>query len=171
MTLVSKKCTWFSADEVSEDIRGLKYFAIYVPWSKTVQASLKNPVASDKKKALLTVVEDLEAGIMNPYPYLLEYLTRLHPETERWLSKPCTSSKNIREWKKQYPDRTIWYYPAAGIANHNIGIGKIPFLFQDFARLCGDPNWKKCTGQGLWKLCLTVAVDAGLHPIDVAAIA
>ena len=161
----------FSSDEVSEDVRGLKYFAIYVPWSKTVQASLKTPVAADKKKALLTVVEDKSAGIMDPYPYFHDYVSLLHPETERFISKPCHSEKNLREFKKAYPNRTIWYYPAGSIANYNIGIGKIPHFFKNFAKLCGDPNWQKCTGQGLRKLCLTVAVDAGLHPIDVAAIA
>ena len=161
----------FSSDEVSEDVRGLKYFAIYVPWSKTVQASLKTPVASDKKKALLTVVEDKSAGIMDPYPYFHDYVSLLHPETERFISKPCHSEKNLREFKKAYPNRTIWYYPAGSIANYNIGVGKIPHFFKNFAKLCGDPNWQKCTGQGLRKLCLTVAVDAGLHPIDVAAIA
>jgi hypothetical protein len=162
----------FTGDEGDEEHRGQLYVGIWVPWSKAHQLTFKKVVAQDKKKALLVIVENRAAGIMNPYPYFLRYLSQLHPEGKKFIAKPCFVDSHLKEWRKQWPEKDITFFPYdPNCANHNVGINSIPTLFKTFARLCGAPNWDACTGQGLRKLCLTIAVDNDMHPVDVAALA
>ena len=162
----------YSTDNSSEDLCGLRYVGIWIPWSKTVQLSFKSVTASAKNKALVTIVENLQPGILNPYPVILKYLSQLHPETEKFFSKPCDSDMRMEEYKTKYPDKDIKYFPSQkSIPNYNLGRSTITKLQKEVAFRCGAPNWERCTGQGLRKLCLTIAVDSGMHPVDIATIA
>ena len=128
----------YSNEDASEDLCGLRYVGIWMPWSKTVKLSFKKTVASDKKKALITVVENLQLGIVNPYPILVKYLSHLHPDSERFISKPCDSDARMAEYKKEYPTKDVLYYPSIhSIPNYNIGRNKITAFQKGFAQRCG----------------------------------
>jgi hypothetical protein len=121
---------------------------------------------------LVTIVENLQIGILNPYPILVKYLSFLHPESERFLCKPCNSVVRLAEYKDKYSEKDVLFYPSViSMPNYNIGRNKVTAYQKKIAQRCGAPNWNQCTGQGLRKLAITIAVDSGMHPVDIAAIA
>jgi hypothetical protein len=155
------------------EVRGLRYIGVKIPWDKTHQLKFRSTVCRDQKKCILTLVENMTWGELCPYKVLETYLSHLHPDSKRFLNRPCDSPGRLAEYQKIHPDIDIWYYPSGSgaHANYNVGKNQIPKLHKDFAKACGAENYKHCTGQGLRKLCLTKAVDSNMHPIDIAAIA
>ena len=146
---------------------------MYVPWDKTHQLTLKRTVARDKKKMLMTIIDDPSAGVLNPIPILKLYISRCHPEAKFFYSKCCIDHKGIMsDYQRKYPDRTIWYYPGQpNKTNYNVGKNKLGEWQKELALTCGAPNFEKCTGHGLRKACITSAVDRELNPLVVANIA
>ena len=149
----------YGADE-DEAIRGLEYIGIYVPWSKTNGLSLKKLKGQTQQKALITIVEDEEAGIANPIPIFKHYLAHLHPDAKYLFSKSCKASANkMAEYKAAFPDRMegyeVWFYPGQhGESNYNHSRKSIGKFQKNFAKKLGAPNWKHCTNHGLRKLCI-----------------
>jgi hypothetical protein len=101
---------------------------------------------------------------------IVYYLEHCHPEAKKFYAAAATK-KQRAEYKKKYPDRDIWYCPSGtnGSAG-NYGRNNFPDIFKWCARLCGAPNWENCTGHGLRSYVITILVQQGVHPLDIADI-
>jgi hypothetical protein len=135
--------------------------------------TLKNTVSRDKKRSLMTIVDDPAAGVLNPLPILKKYFSHCHPEAELIYSKVAVNCKNVMEtYKIQFPNRDIWYFPGKNsVPTNNVGKNSLAKWMPQMAELCGASNFEKCTNHGLRKLMITTAMDRGLHPLTVANVA
>jgi hypothetical protein len=146
------------------------WFGYRPPKDKTHQVNFKRPRTENLAQTLLTFVEDQNDLVLNAHHLVSFYLTKCHPHAQKFYAKTATK-KQREQWKEEF-GRDIWYCPSEdGKANFNYGHNNFPKEFKRLARLCGAPeaDMNKCTGHGVQAYAITVAVQKGMHPLDIAA--
>jgi hypothetical protein len=118
--------------EDGDDIAGLRWCGVKVPFSKTSKLNLKHTKIKANQDVLLTFVEDSTHDCWDSYDVYMFYLYVVHPEAERVLCRPCRVSKaRLYDESSRYSEecgKDIWFCPSKinggnGAVGHNT-VGK-----------------------------------------------
>jgi len=152
-----------------EDLNGLKYFAIKVPFSKAKQLKLKSTRLPVDEDVLLSVVEDPQHDCWNPFAVFCFYVTKCHPRAKKFYA--CIVKTGSNEQKKLQTEfgKEIWFAESGLGPNWNMGPSKHRELCRDIARLSGVEKHEDCAGHSLRAACITHCICQGLASADVAA--
>ena len=73
--------------EDGEDLAGLRWFGVKVPWSKTSQLNLKNAVLPRDKDVALTAAEDPQHDCWDPWKIICFYIAHTHPKAKKFYGR------------------------------------------------------------------------------------
>lgn len=143
---------------------------MHVPHSKTHQLKFKNAGAVSKQKGLITVVEDPD-DVLCPVAVMEHCALAQHPSataTCEFCPQPCSDGEKQRE-NATHKKSTILHMPGSK-GPHDTGESKMPTLFKELARICGESNWDQCTGHGLRRHLMTCLIESGMNACDIATV-
>jgi len=156
--------------EDGEDLAGLRWFGVKVPWSKTSQLNLKNTVLPRDKDVVLTVVEDPQHDCWDPWKIICFYIAHTHPKAKKFYGRLVKQGAQCEGGKlKKAFGFEVWYAESGeGRANWNLGPTKHRELCKEIARLSGVERWEQCTGHALRALCVAHCVGSNMTAAEVA---
>jgi len=157
-------------DEDGEDLVGLKWAGVRVPFSKVGQLNLKNTKVKEQNDIVLTFVEDPVHDCWDPFQVFCFYLDKCHPQAKKFYARIIRSGGDEAQRLAKAFGKDIWYAESGtGRTNWNMGPTKHRSLCTDIAKLSGVDDYTKCTGHALRALCITHCIGARLSAADVAA--
>jgi len=163
-------CTGECQDEDGEDLVGLKWAGVRVPFSKMGQLNLKNTKIKEKKDVALTFVEDPLHDCWNLFQVFCFCLGHCHPQAKKFYArvvKPC--GEKAQRLSRIFGKDSWFAESGHGRTNWNMGHAKLRNLCTEIAKLSGVDDFGKCAGHALRALCVAHCVGAGLSAADVAA--
>lgn len=153
-----------------EDLCGLKYVGIKVPFSKAKQLKLKCTRLPKDEDVLLTFVEDPRHDCWCPFQVFCFYVDKCHPLATKFYARFVKVDGEEEKILKKTYGKEIWFAESGPKrSNWNMGPTKHRDLCKDVARLAGVQRWEDCTGHALRALCITHCICSGLSAADVAA--
>jgi len=157
-------------EEDGEDLVGLKWAGVRVPFSKVGQLNLKNTKIKEQNDVVLTFVEDPTHDCWDPFRVFCFYLSKCHPKATKFYGRIVKMGCNEAKLLAKEFGTDIWFAESgAGRPNYNLGPTKHRSLCVEIARLSGVDDFAKCTGHALRALCITHCIGSGLSAADVAA--
>ena len=157
-------------DEDGEDLVGLKWAGVQVPFSKIGQLNLKNTKVKEQNDIILTFVEDPVHDCWDPFQVFCFYLDKCHPKAKKFYARIIKPGGDEAQRLAKAFGKDIWCAESGpGRTNWNMGPTKHRSLCTDIAKLSGVDDYNKCTGHALRALCITHCIGAGLSAADVAA--
>ena len=153
-----------------EELCGLRYGGVKVPFSKTAQLKLKNARLPADQDVMLPFSEDPQHDCWCPFQIFCFYISKCHPNAKKFYArvvKPgCEEAKNL---KKAFNREICFAESGPGRSNWNLGPTKHRELCKLIAKKSGVDKWESCTGHALRALCISWCICQGLAAADVAA--
>lgn len=155
-----------------EELAGMNWAGVKVPFSKTQQLKLSNCTLTRDRDVILSFVEDPSHAVWDPYAVYLFYLNKCHPKAVRFLCRPCNvSSKGGMDERSRYSlecGKEIWFCPSGTSHGTAVGHNKVGDHCKTLAKVCGIDKWEKMTGHALRALQITNGISKGLSACEVA---
>ena len=133
--------------EDGEELAGLKWFGVKVPWSKTNQLNLKNTVLPRDKDVVLTAVEDPQHDCWDPWKIIIFYLSRTHPKAKKFYGRLVKQGEKCEGGKlKKAFGHEVWYAESGfttatnNRSNWNLGPTKHRELCKEICLLYTSPS-------------------------------
>ena len=107
--------------EDGEEVAGIKYIGVQVPFSKTRELGIGKTNLPPKQDFILTIPEDPNHDCFNPYAIIKYYIDHCHPHAKKFYARPARTGKNgeAETFRKQF-NKDIWYVESGpGRPNHN----------------------------------------------------
>jgi len=157
--------------EDGEELAGLRWAGVKVPFSKTNQLNMNNTKLPSDQDVLLTFVEQPDHDCWDPYDIFCFFVDHCHPHARKFYGRLVRQGEQYEGGKLQKQHgRPIWYAESGpDRPNWNLGPTKHRELCKKIALYAGVDDWKKCTGHALRALCINKCIANNLTAVDVAA--
>jgi len=157
--------------EDGEELAGLKWGGVKVPFSKTNQLNMNNTKLPVDEDVLLTFTEQPWHDCFDPYDLFCFYIAHVHPKAKKFYGRLVKQGpkKEGERLQKEF-GRPVWFAESGhGRTNWNLGPTKHRELCKKIALFAGVANWEACTGHALRALCITHCIASKMTAVDVAA--
>ena len=157
--------------EDGEELAGLKWGGVKVPFSKTNQLNLNNTKLPVDEDVSLAFTEQPWHDCFDPCAIWCFYIAHVHPNAKKFYGRIVKQGPKLEGGKLQKEfGRPVWFAESGhGRTNWNLGPTKHRQLCQKIAMLAGVANWEACTGHALRALCIAHCVASKMTAVDVAA--
>jgi len=157
--------------EDGEELAGLKWGGVKVPFSKTNQLNMNNTKLPVDEDVLLTFTEQPWHDCFDPYAIWCFYIAHVHPKAKKFYGRLVKQGpkKEGERLEKEF-GRPVWFAESGhGRTNWNLGPTKHRELCKKIALFAGVANWEACAGHALRALCITHCIASKMTAVDVAA--
>lgn len=162
----------YTFDQGGEDMEGLEYAGLNLPWHKAQQLKLTKTSLPPETKTNITYCEDPEDADFCPVKFTRFFRARCHPQAEKFYAAILATQNQRSEYRQQYPENEIgiWYRPSSFKEDKsgNLGHNMIGNRMKKFAKKCGVQGWQNCTGHALRALMISNAISNNLNSTLVA---
>jgi len=156
----------YELENGGEDLAGLKYYGISIPFHKARQLQLgKTNLPSDAMR-VLSVAEDPTNSVFCPWRILDKYFSHCHPDAVKVYSKVATASQK-QQYIKSHCGKDIWYCPS-GTPSTNWGRNQVSKCFVSLAKRVGCKNPEAMTGHCLRVLIINRLKVKSVSGLEIA---
>jgi len=157
----------YSLEDGGEDLAGLKYIGISVPFHKARQLQLgKTSLPSDAMR-VHSVAEDPTNSVFCPFKILTKYLSHCHPNTLKVYAKVATPNQR-KQFNATHPGNGDIWYCASGTSATNWGRNQVSKCFVSLAKRVGCKNPEAMTGHCLRVLIINQLKVKSVSGLEIA---